>query len=72
MISWTVRDVYDWLDSLFVPEKKPTCVHHKIDGIRLSSLTKSNLERLGVVRSGHMVNIERSLKCYLTAYLHFL
>jgi len=46
-----VNEVYDWLDSLFVPEKKTTCVHHKIDGMRLSSLTKSDLERLGVARS---------------------
>ena len=67
LIGWTTTDVCDWLDSLFMPEYKPAFVQNEIDGFKLASITKSELESLGVIRVGHMLNIEKSLKRYLTA-----
>ena len=66
LIGWTTTDVCDWLDSLFMPEYKPAFVQNEIDGFKLASITKSELESLGVIRVGHMLNIEKSLKRYLT------
>jgi len=66
LIGWTVVDVCDWLDSLFIPEYKAAFIDNDVDGLKLASLTKSGLESLGVVRIGHTVSIEKSLKCYLS------
>ena len=66
LMGWSTNDVCDWLDSLFMPEYKPAFVQAEIDGLKLASLTKSELESLGVIRVGHMLNIEKSLKRYLT------
>lgn len=65
LMGWTIGDVCDWLDSLFLPEYKPAFVQAQVDGLKLAGLTKSELESLGVIRVGHMLNIERSLKRYL-------
>ena len=65
LMGWTIHDVCDWLDSLFLPEYKPAFVQAEVDGLKLAGLTKSELEALGVIRVGHMLNIERSLKRYL-------
>ena len=67
LIGWTTVDVCDWLDSLFMPEYKPAFIQNEIDGFKLASITKSELETMGVIRVGHMMNIEKSLKRYLTA-----
>ena len=67
LIGWSTTDVCDWLDSLFMPEYKPAFLQNEIDGFKLASITKSELEILGVIRVGHMLNIEKSLKRYLTA-----
>ena len=65
LMGWTMVDVCDWLDSLFLPEYKPAFIQAEVDGLKLAGLTKSELELLGVIRVGHMLNIERSLKRYL-------
>ena len=65
LMGWNINDVCDWLDSLFLPEYKPAFVQAEVDGLKLAGLTKSELEALGVIRVGHMLNIERSLKRYL-------
>ena len=65
LMGWTTHDVCDWLDSLFLPEYKPAFIQAEVDGLKLAGLTKSELEALGVIRVGHMLNIERSLKRYL-------
>ena len=65
LMGWTIGDVCDWLDSLFLPEYKPAFIQAEVDGLKLAGLTKSELETLGVIRVGHMLNIERSLKRYL-------
>lgn len=65
LMGWTVHDVCDWLDSLFLPEYKQAFIQADVDGLKLAGLTKSELESLGVIRVGHMLNIERSLKRYL-------
>ena len=65
LMGWTITDVCDWLDSLFLPEYKPAFIQAEVDGLKLAGLTKSELEALGVIRVGHMLNIERSLKRYL-------
>lgn len=65
LMGWTIVDVCDWLDSLFLPEYKPAFIQSEVDGLKLAGLTKSELEGLGVIRVGHMLNIERSLKRYL-------
>ena len=65
LMGWTMVDVCDWLDSLFLPEYKPAFIQAEVDGLKLAGLTKSELEALGVIRVGHMLNIERSLKRYL-------
>ena len=65
LMGWTIGDVCDWLDSLFLPEYKPAFIQAEVDGLKLAGLTKSELEGLGVIRVGHMLNIERSLKRYL-------
>ena len=67
LIGWSVGDVCDWLDSLFMPEYKPAFVQNEVDGFKLASITKGELESMGVIRHGHMMNIEKSLKRYLTA-----
>ena len=67
LIGWSTTDVCDWLDSLFMPEYKPAFLQNEVDGFKLASITKSELEVLGVIRVGHMLNIEKSLKRYLTA-----
>ena len=67
LIGWSTTDVCNWLDSLFMPEYKPAFLQNEIDGFKLASITKSELELLGVIRVGHMLNIEKSLKRYLTA-----
>ena len=67
LIGWSTTDVCDWLDSLFMPEYKPAFLQNDVDGFKLASITKSELESLGVIRVGHMLNIEKSLKRYLTA-----
>ncbi len=66
LIGWTVVDVCDWLDSLFMPEYKAAFIDNDVDGLKLASLTKSELESLGVIRIGHTMNIEKSLKRYLS------
>ncbi|XP_040569344.1 uncharacterized protein Prosap isoform X2 [Lepeophtheirus salmonis] len=60
--NWTVSDVCEWLDSLFMPEYKTAFLQNRIDGRRLMTITKADLEKLGVHRVGHMLNIEKSLK----------
>lgn len=67
LIGWSTNDVCDWLDSLFMPEYKPAFVQNEVDGFKLASITKGELESMGVIRVGHMMNIEKSLKRYLTA-----
>ena len=67
LIGWSTTDVCDWLESLFMPEYKPAFLQNEVDGFKLASITKSELESLGVIRVGHMLNIEKSLKRYLTA-----
>jgi len=67
LIGWSTHDVCDWLDSLFMPEYKPAFVQNEVDGFKLASITKGELESMGVIRVGHMMNIEKSLKRYLTA-----
>ena len=67
LIGWSTADVCDWLDSLFMPEYKPAFVQNEVDGFKLASITKGELESMGVIRVGHMMNIEKSLKRYLTA-----
>ena len=67
LLDWSAGDVCDWLDSLFMPEYKPAFVQSEVDGFKLASITKGELEAMGVIRVGHMMNIEKSLKRYLTA-----
>eukprot|EP00096_Caligus_rogercresseyi_P010881 TRINITY_DN4099_c1_g1_i5.p1 TRINITY_DN4099_c1_g1~~TRINITY_DN4099_c1_g1_i5.p1 ORF type:complete len:144 (+),score=69.41 TRINITY_DN4099_c1_g1_i5:352-783(+) len=62
--AWSVSDVCEWLDSLIMSEYKSAFLQNRIDGRRLLSITKVDLEKLGVHRVGHMLNIERSLKKY--------
>ena len=66
LIGWTVVDVCDWLDSLFMSEYKAAFIDHDVDGLKLASMTKKELEVLGVIRVGHTMNIEKSLKRYLS------
>jgi hypothetical protein len=61
-----VVDVCDWLDSLFMSEYKAAFIASDVDGLRLASMTKKDLEALGVIRIGHTMNIEKSLKRYLS------
>ena len=66
LIGWTVVDVCDWLDSLFMSEYKAAFIDNEVDGLKLASMTKKDLESLGVIRIGHTMNIEKSLKRYLS------
>ena len=66
LIGWTVVDVCDWLDSLFMSEYKAAFISNGVDGLKLASLTKGELESLGVIRVGHTMNIEKSLKRHLS------
>merc|ERR1711994_1003777 len=50
LIGWSTTDVCDWLDSLFMPEYKPAFLQNDVDGFKLASITKSELESLGVIR----------------------
>ena len=67
LLGWTTTDVCDWLDSLFMPEYKPAFIQNQVNGLKLASLTKLDWENLGVLRVGHMMNIEKSLKRHLAA-----
>ncbi|CAG0888294.1 unnamed protein product [Darwinula stevensoni] len=64
--EWDVWDTADWLESLFMPEYKRSFVECGIDGRRLMGLNEEALHCLGVKRSGHRLNIERSLKRFMT------
>ncbi|GAB6029692.1 hypothetical protein CHUAL_005416 [Chamberlinius hualienensis] len=60
--DWSVGDVGEWLDSLYLTEYKGRFEASRIDGQRLLLLGSSGLTDLGVKRIGHRMNIERSLK----------
>jgi hypothetical protein len=47
-------------------EYKAAFIDHDVDGLKLATMTKGELESLGVIRVGHTMNIERSLKRYLS------
>lgn len=63
--EWTVDDVADWLDSLFLGEYKATFIKKDVDGRCLLRLNNDMLLTLGVKRVGHRLNIEKSLKHHL-------
>jgi len=63
--EWTVDDVADWLDSLFLGEYKATFIKRDVDGRCLLRLNNDMLLTLGVKRVGHRLNIEKSLKHHL-------
>lgn len=65
LIGWTTGDVCAWLDSLFIPEYKTAFLQNKVDGMRLTGMTKGELEKLGVVRVAHVMSIEKSLKKFV-------
>ncbi|CAH1799719.1 unnamed protein product [Owenia fusiformis] len=60
--TWTNSDVTDWLESLFLSEYKNNFIEKQIDGFKLSSMEKDDFLQCGVLRVGHRMNIERSLK----------
>lgn len=62
LMGWTVQDVCAWLDSLFLAEYKPIFVQNQVDGLKLSSLTRGDLESLGIIKAAHIQAVEKSLK----------
>ncbi|XP_059079130.1 uncharacterized protein LOC131877469 [Tigriopus californicus] len=62
LMGWTVQDVCSWLDNLFLAEYKPTFVQNQVDGLKLSSLTRGDLESLGIIKPAHIQAVEKSLK----------
>ncbi len=69
LAAWTSHDVCDWLDSLFMPEHKPSFLQKRIDGARLAALTDAELQALGVLKVGHTINIRKSLSRHVAAQL---
>lgn len=63
--DWSGYDVCEWLDSLFMPEYKTTFLHNQINGRRLAELSVDDFDRLGVVKVGHRLNIQKSIKRYM-------
>ena len=41
LMGWTIGDVCDWLDSLFLPEYKPAFIQAEVDGLKLADLPQS-------------------------------
>ncbi|GAB6022714.1 hypothetical protein CHUAL_006810 [Chamberlinius hualienensis] len=62
MVQWSVKDVSDWLESLFLPEYKARFEAAGIDGRTLCYLDNNSLVELGVKKVGHRINMERSMR----------
>jgi len=65
VLDWSVSDVCDWLDSLFMPEYKAAFLQNSINGYRLAALEVHDWDKLGVSKSGHRLNIQKSIKRYM-------
>merc|ERR1719333_845537 len=63
--EWSVTDVCDWLDSLFLSEYKASFLQNSITGYRLATLSPSDWDRLGVGKNSHRLNLQKSIKRYL-------
>ncbi|GIX75020.1 SH3 and multiple ankyrin repeat domains protein 2 [Caerostris darwini] len=63
--QWNMKDVSDWLESLFLPEYKITFAEAGITGSKLANMDNNDLMGLGVKQAGHRLNMERSIKWYL-------
>ncbi|UYV71582.1 hypothetical protein LAZ67_8003743 [Cordylochernes scorpioides] len=64
---WTEKDVCDWLESLYLPEYRGRFAEAGITGPKLARMDNNDLVGLGVRQVGHRINMERSLRRYLTA-----
>lgn len=62
LIRWTVDDVSDWLDSLYLSEYKHRFARSKVNGSELLKFDRSSYTQLGVTRIAHRITIENSLK----------
>jgi len=69
VLDWSVADVCDWLDSLFMPEYKAAFLQNSINGYRLAALEHHDWDKLGVTKSGHRLNIQKSIKRYMPKQL---
>lgn len=69
VLDWSVTDVCDWLDSLFMPEYKAAFLQNSINGYRLAALENHDWDKLGVTKSGHRLNIQKSIKRYMPKQL---
>lgn len=65
VLDWTVPDVCDWLDSLFMPEYKAAFLQNSVNGYRLAALGGDDWTQLGVMRQGHRMNIQKSIRRYM-------
>lgn len=65
VLDWTVTDVCDWLDSLFMPEYKAAFIQNSVNGYRLAALGEYDWDKLGIQRQGHRLNIQKSIRRYM-------
>lgn len=61
-MTWSVADVCDWLDSLYLSEYKRGFSRSNVDGRRLSNCDRTQFTQLGVTRIAHRIAMENSLK----------
>ena len=62
LAQWTVDDVCKWLEDLGLSSYAQVFAENEIVGSHLPDLSKEDLQELGVIRVGHRLTIERSLK----------
>ncbi|XP_076334764.1 uncharacterized protein LOC143238425 isoform X2 [Tachypleus tridentatus] len=63
--DWSITDVSEWLDSLFLSEYKSAFLEAGINGAKLANMDNNDLVGLGVKPVGHRLNIERAMKRYV-------
>ncbi|XP_022241952.1 uncharacterized protein LOC106459712 isoform X1 [Limulus polyphemus] len=63
--DWSITDVSEWLDSLFLSEYKSAFLEAGINGAKLANMDNNDLVGLGVKLVGHRLNIERAMKRYV-------
>ena len=61
-LSWTPQDVGLWLIGLNMSEHRSSFEENEITGEHLSSLSKDDLQELGVGRLGHRLTIMKAIQ----------
>lgn len=72
VVTWSVSDVAQWLDTLQLSDHRDMFAAHSIDGPRLMELGRSELIALGVSQVGQRMNLERAIKRAIISVPSFL